>query len=115
MTLSAENFTRKPVTKLVQNLREKQRHAQEQQVARPEELLKLREFRAEMIELNSDEKKRREHKKEASPEDDRMKHPANPRQQLVEESVRIDAFKSNREDIGTRAENLLTTTLLATF
>ena len=115
MTFAPQNLARQPVPELVQNFREEERYAQEQQVARSEELLELRQLRAEMIELDPHEQQRGEHQKETAPENDRVEHPANPREQFVEEPVRVDAFESDREDIGARAENLLPPPLLATF
>ena len=113
VTFPAKNLTGKTMPKLVQNLREKERYAQKQKVARTEELLELRKLRTKVIELDPDKQKRGKHEEKTAPQNDWMKHPANPRKELVKESVRINPLKSDRKNVGTRAKYLLTTTLLA--
>ena len=101
--------------KLVQNLRKEERYTQEHQVARSEELLKLRQFCAEMVEFNSDEQQRGEHQRETAAQDERMKHPSHVGERHIEESVRVDAFKANSKNIGAGAEYLLSASLLTSF
>ena len=113
MTFSTQDFARKPVAKLVQNLRKEEGHAQEHDIPRPEELLKLRQLRAEMIELNPDEKERREHEKEAPHEGYGMEHPPHVGKEPVEKAVRVDAFEADRQDVGALSQNLLSPSLFA--
>ena len=66
-----------------------------------------------MVELNPDEEERREHEKETSHKSYGMEHPPYVGKEPVEKAVRVDAFETDRQDVGALSQNLLSPSLFA--
>ena len=115
MALAAPIFTRQAVAELVKHLRKTERNTQQNKVFRPEKLLELRQLRTEMVELDSDQQQRGRHHNQTKAKRYRMEAPSNVRHQPVEEAVRVDAFKTNRQNVRTLRHHLLATAFLAPF
>ena len=115
VALAAEVLARQSVSQLVEDLGEPQRHGQEQRVFCAEKLVEAGKPGAEDVELDQNQRQRREGQEQADRQHRRLEQPPHLGIQPIEHPLRIDALEADAKHVGQRAEDFLAAALVAAF